>query len=539
MSAEITSGNDRQRTAIELVVVIGFCAFLFLYNLGAVGLVGADEPRYAQIAREMLASHQYVTPILYGQPWLEKPILFYWRAAISYKVFGVSDAAARLPSASLAFGLVILTYFWMKKFRPGAQLDAALVLGASALMIAYGRAASMDMSLAAPFCAAMLCWWGWHQTGQRWWLVVFYFFIAIGTLAKGPVAPFLAGLIVVGYAAVRRDWKLISGTLWIPGLLAYVVVALPWFVLVQMETPSFFRTFFLEHNLERFGTGKYHHPAPIWFFIPILLAAVAPWTTYVVAAMVDVVRDWQFRRRNQQELGDGLTLFLLLWTVIPVVFFSFSQSKLPGYILPAVPPALLLAAEYLHRQTEERTSPNYPLLVVHASLAAILIAALLIAPAKMLKLPPTPQAVFLAAAIGVVVFFGVLLSVAARGNAALRFVTLIPVILGVTFILKTVAPVIDATQSERPVASALSAAGVASNATVATFKAKREVEYGVAWYRNQPIKVYERLEIPASEHVVITRAGSEPELREILPGRELKKIGEFAPQRLEFFEVGK
>jgi hypothetical protein len=157
----------------------------------------------------------------------------------------------------------------------------------------------------------------------------------------------------------------------------------------------------------------------------------------------------------------------------------------------------------------------------------------------MLKLPPTPQAVFLAAAIGVVVFFGVLLSVAARGNAALRFVTLIPVILGVTFILKTVAPVIDATQSERPVASALSAAGVASNATVATFKAKREVEYGVAWYRNQPIKVYERLEIPASEHVVITRAGSEPELREILPGRELKKIGEFVPQRLEFFGVGK
>ena len=92
--------NDRKQTAVELIVVLGFCVFLFLYNLGAFGLVGADEPRYAQIAREMTERHQYVTPILYGQPWLEKPILYYWRAAVAFKLFGVSDAAARLPSAT-------------------------------------------------------------------------------------------------------------------------------------------------------------------------------------------------------------------------------------------------------------------------------------------------------------------------------------------------------------------------------------------------------------------------------------------------------
>ena len=152
--------NSRRQTLLELIVVVGFCAFLFFYNLGAFGLVGADEPRYAQIAREMVEHHQYVTPILYGQPWLEKPILYYWRAAVLYHFFGVNDMAARLPSATLALLLVVITYFWTRRFRPGAQMDAALMVAASAMMIAYGRAASMDMSLTVPFSVGMLCWWG-------------------------------------------------------------------------------------------------------------------------------------------------------------------------------------------------------------------------------------------------------------------------------------------------------------------------------------------------------------------------------------------
>jgi hypothetical protein len=144
----------------------------------------------------------------------------------------------------------------------------------------------------------------------------------------------------------------------------------------------------------------------------------------------------------------------------------------------------------------------------------------------------------LASAIGIAVFFGIFLAVIARGFAILRFVTLVPVILGVAFLLRTVAPVIDATQSERPVANALKADGVAANATVATFKARREVEYGLNWYRNQPIKVYERLEIPAGEHFVVTRIGSEPEMRDILPGRTIALIGNFPAQHLDFFRVG-
>lgn len=530
--------NPRFRLWFEIAIVIALCAFLYIYGLDAFGLVGADEPRYAQVAREMLQKHDWVTPILYGQPWLEKPILYYWRAMLAYTFFGVNDMAARLPSATLAIFLVVVTYFWTRRFRPGAQMDTALILAASAMMIGFGRAASTDMSLSAPFCAAMLCWWGWHQTQRRWWLVLFYVLLALATLAKGPVAPVLGGAIVLAYALVRRDRKLVTGTLWTPGILVFLLVALPWYIEVQLKTPQFFRVFFLEHNLERFSSNMFRHKQPFWYYLPVFVLAVLPWSTYVIAAMFDVFRDRRFRTQNAQEPGDGLPMFLLIWTAVPIAFFTASQSKLPGYILPAIPPALILGAEYIHRRMTERERPNMALLAIHAVIASIMIGALLIAPAQLAKAQLSTQIILSASVVSILVLFGILIFVFVRGLEFLRFVTLIPVILGVAFIVRNMAPLIDATQSERPVAARMESLGVEPNSTVATFKTRREVEYGVAWYRDQPVKVYERLEIPDAAHVVIARAGSVPELREILPGREVRRLGDYPPQGLEFYFVG-
>ena len=529
--------NPRLRLWFEIALLLVLCAFLYFYRLDAFGLVGADEPRYAQVAREMLQKHDWVTPILYGQPWLEKPILYYWRAMMAYEFFGANDLAARLPSATLTLFLVVVTYLWTRRFRPGAQLDTALILAASVMMIGFGRAASTDMSLSAPFCAAMLCWWGWHQTDRKWWLVLFYALMGLGMLAKGPIAPVLGGAIVVAYAVLRRDAKLVLRTLWIPGILVFLAVALPWYIEVQLKTPQFFRTFFLEHNLARFSSNMFRHKQPVWYYLPVFLVAVLPWTTYVIAAILDVFRDRRFRLKNKQEPGDGLPMFLLLWTAIPVVFFTASQSKLPGYLLPAIPPALILAAEYISRRVSEMDRPRLSLLGCHAALNAIMVGALLLAPARIARSPLNSQMIFTAVVIAVLVLLGIMLLVLSRGLEFLRFATLLPVILGVAFILRTVAPLVDATQSERPVAAQMASLGVAPNALVATFKARREVEYGLAWYRNQAIKSYERLEIPDSAHVVVTRSGSEPELREILPGREIKPLGEYPPQGLEFFAV--
>ncbi len=280
----------RRTLWLELLTVAGFCAFLFYFGLDAFGLVGADEPRYAQIAREMLARHDLVTPILYGSPWLEKPPLYYWRAMEAYAVLGVKDWVARLPSASAATFMIFVVYFFARAFRPGSQLNAALITAASAGVIGFARGAGTDMHLAAAFVVGMLAWWAWHLTDKKRWLAVFYFFMALGTVAKGPVAPFLAAVIIIIYAAVRRDWKLVPRTLWLPGIALFLAAALPWYIAVQMQNPGFLREFILQHNLERFSTNRYHHRQPFWYFVPVYLVGLMPWTALFVGAFVDAVR---------------------------------------------------------------------------------------------------------------------------------------------------------------------------------------------------------------------------------------------------------
>ena len=208
-----------QRAALiaDLLTLAIFCGFLFFYGLGSFGLVGADEPRYAQIAREMLARHDWVTPVLNGTAWLEKPVLYYWGAILSYKLFGVSDWAARVPSATMATLLVFSVYLFLRRFRPGSQLDGALIVASSVAMIGFARAASTDMPLTAMFGIALLAWYAWLETDEKRWLGAAYFFLALATLAKGPVAPFLALLIIVAFCLVLRDFKVLARMLWLPG----------------------------------------------------------------------------------------------------------------------------------------------------------------------------------------------------------------------------------------------------------------------------------------------------------------------------------
>jgi 4-amino-4-deoxy-L-arabinose transferase-like glycosyltransferase len=528
---------NRRIVVLELLLLVACCAFFFFYGLGSFGLLGADEPRYAQVAREMLARHDWVTPVLYGEPWLEKPPLLYWRAMVAYSVFGVSDWAARLPSATFAAFLVLFTYFWCWKFRPSIRLYAALMLASSAFMIGFARAASTDMSLAAPFGVSMLCWWGWHGSGHRGWLAAFYFFNALGMLGKGPVAPALAGVVIVAFAFIVRDRSLIWRTLWIPGILLFCAISLPWYVAVQMRNPQFLHVFIFEHNLARFGSNMFRHKQPFWYYIPVALLAVLPWTVLAIAALVNAGRNLRERFRAATQDDDGLSIFLLLWTVIPIVFFSISQSKLPGYILPAIPPLLLLSADYGSRKHEGSEQLPFWLIAAQAALIAVLMAVLFLAPAQLMRAAAPVQATMLAAVVGAFTFFVMAVFMLMRGFRMLRLGTLVAVILAVAFILRELPRYIDVTQSERLVSSAIQAAAPDVK-TVATFKARREVEYGVAFYRNQPVKVYERLEIPAGEHLVIASRGSESELREISPGRTITRVGEFTPQKLEFFMVG-
>ena len=532
------------RTRTDTLLLAGFCAFLFLYGLGQFGLIGADEPRYAQVAREMLERHDWITPVLGGQPWLEKPPLYYWQAMMAYALFGVSDWAARLPAALDATLLVLAVYFFLRRFRPGAELDGALITASSAGIIGYARAASMDMALAAVFTMAMLGWWAWRESGKKIHLAIFYAFIALGMLAKGPVAPLLAGLVILLYAAAVRDVRLILKTLWVPGILLFCALALPWYFAAQMRNPQFFQEFILEHNLGRFSKNLYHHTEPLWYYLPVTALALVPWTLFAIVGLVQTLRRWWAQRTSSQQIGVDLehqfAIFASCWLVMPVLFFSLSQSKLPGYTLPAIPAGGLLLADYLRqrlRQTEAKPVAIW-LAVLHALLAAVpFIPALLIAYLVTQHRLPGGQPITVALTIAFVLSAGIALTLVRRtGLPMLRFVTLIPVVLTIGAVLKLGSVALDQTLSARPLAKEI-ASMETHPLPLAVYHVRRELEYGLTFYRNQLTFNYDWGSVPPYEHLLVAPENSQPEIAKLAPGRRVSYLGHYAGQHVDYYWV--
>jgi 4-amino-4-deoxy-L-arabinose transferase-like glycosyltransferase len=549
--------QDRVR---ELLLLTGLCGFFFFFRLSGIGLLGPDEPRYAQVAREMLARHDWITPVLYGHTWLEKPILLYWGEMVSYLGFGVSDFAARVPSAVAATLLVLGVFLAVRHIRHDARLDAALMIASSVLIIGFARAAATDMLLASPLALSLLCWYCWYHDdytderpdarASRIYLVLFYAFNALAMLAKGPVAPGLAALVVIAFCVSQRNRQALLRTLDPVGIAAFFAVAAPWYVLVQLHTPEFFRVFFLQHNLARFGSNLYRHRQPFWYYVPVALAATVPWTVWMLQGLSDAWRGLHSRSEAEPEGEPALTfeVFLSIWAAVPIAFFSLSQSKLPGYILPAIPALLILAAVGVHRRAGLDERPHWLAVCFHAVLLSVLAAAICVAPRIMFKLPASPKSLMIAAMVGTITFLIVAFPLLTAGWRMLRFVTLLPLILVCGFVLRGLAPALDATQSSRPVAELLKAMDQPGTLPLATFALNRNTALGLAFYLDRRVAPYEGLEIspaiyelpaavPAGDHIVVAREGSLPLLRQLLPGRDVRFIGSYRAQRIEIYQV--
>jgi 4-amino-4-deoxy-L-arabinose transferase-like glycosyltransferase len=532
------------RTRTDALLLAGFCAFLFFYGLGQFGLIGADEPRYAQVAREMLQRHDWITPVLGGHPWLEKPPLYYWQAIVAYRILGVSDWAARLPSAIDATFLVLAVYFFLRRFQPGFELDGALIAASSGGIMGFARAASMDMALAAAFTIALLSWWTWHDTGKRMYLASFYGLLALGTLAKGPVAPFLAFLVILAYAAAVRELRLLLKTFWLPGIILFCVVALPWYFAVQARNPEFFREFIVEHNLGRFSKNLYHHTEPFWYYLPVTALALLPWTVFAIAGFARSLRmGWASRKAIGASRSDSeyrLRIFATCWLVLPVIFFSISQSKLAGYILPAIPAGALLLADYLrHRLEQNHARAVAPwLIILHALLAAApIVPALLIAYLITQHRLPGGQPMLVALAVAFVLCAGIALTLARKnGLRMFRFVTLIPVVLTVGAVMKLGSQALDATLSARPLAQELATVEVHQR-PLAVYHIRRELEYGLTFYRNQLSFNYDWGRVLPEEHLLVAQENSQAAIEKLLAGRRVSYLGHYAPQHVDYFWV--
>ena len=536
--------NPSQPSRTDLLLLVAFCVFLFLYGLGSFGLVGADEPRYAQVAREMLERSDWVTPTLQGKPWLEKPAFYYWQAMLSFRVLGVNDQTARIPSAIDAALMIAVIYFFLRRFRPGSELDGSIIAASCAGMVGFAHAAATDMPLAACFTIALLAWYAWYESQRKVYLASFYFFMALGTLAKGPVAPVLAALIILLFAGARRDWRVIARTLWIPGLVLYLAVALPWYVAVQMRNPEFFRIFILQHNLARFSENVYHHRYPFWFYVPVFLLASMPWTAMLMVAIVERGRHmWPMEKERALAREDSWGVFLLLWMFVPLVFFSLSQSKLPGYILPAVPAGALLVSDYVAgfagRGRQERKASPW-LAAAHGALCGILVFAAFSAGSIMMSRRLTwDRGNYVAAAIAAIFALSIFAALASRaGLRLLSRATIFAVVVSMAAIVRFAAPVIDKTQSARPVAESIQAFSHEA-VPVALFHVKREPEYGLEFYLNRPVEKYEDGRVPAAAHVVVAAQGSQSQVAQLVPGRRVSYLASIPAQKLDLYLVGK
>jgi 4-amino-4-deoxy-L-arabinose transferase-like glycosyltransferase len=515
----------------DWILLLAVPAFFFLWKLAAFGLIGADEPRYAQVAREMLARHDWVTPTLGGIPWLEKPPLYYWQAMIAFRLFGVSDWAARLPSVFDGFGMVLGVYWFLRRFRSGSELDGALVLATSVGIVGFARAASTDMPLTATFTIAMLAWYAWFESGDKKYLAEFYAFLALASLAKGPIAPFLAGVLILIFAAVQRSAKIALKTLWIPGLLLGCAIALPWYCLVQLRNPQFFHEFIMEHNLARFGSNLYHHPEPFWYYIPVTFLGWVPWSIIAIATLVVAFR----QLRN--PVADTLRTFLLIWIGVVVIFFSMSQSKLPGYVLPMIPAGAILITRFVSGQSSEKIATwlQFLLSASHALLGGALVFAALVVQYLVLEHRVPWDAAGVPLIVATVLAVAILVLLVRFDSRALRLATLVPTILAFAIAMRFGALRLDETLSARPVANELANLD-SHHLPVAVFLAPRETEFGLAFYRNQIISNYQMRQIPPGEHIVVAAQGFQRSIAKE-SGRNVTHLGNFPPQKLEYFYV--
>lgn len=330
--------------------VLYVCFFSGLNNLG---LVGPDEPRYAWVAREMAESGDWVTPRLYGEPWFEKPVLYYWGAAAAFRVFGVNEFAARLPSALAALlATLALAALARRLYGKLAAQFVVLMLPTCVGMFGFARAATTDMLFSAALtlamaCATVLVGFPAGTRPERYWLLLFGGALGLGMLAKGPAAIVLAAGSVFFWVIVTRKWREAFRLARPETVVAVAVVALPWYVECALRNPDFLRVFFIAHNFERFLTPIFQHQQPFWFYGPILLLGLLPWTVLLLGSMADGIR-----AVRERTLRDSSGFFLACWAVFPIFFFSISKSKLPGYILPAIPTLVLLLARSLAHAIE-------------------------------------------------------------------------------------------------------------------------------------------------------------------------------------------
>jgi len=344
--------NDLYNAKKVVWALLAAFVLVSLYMLGARTLVPPDEGRYAEMAREMLQHGDWITTRLNGIKYFEKPPLQTWMNALTFAAFGLGEWQARLWTGLCGIGAVLLSgYTGRRLFSARAGFYAALVLGSSMFWVAGAQINSLDMSLstmmAIALCALLLAQRDAATAAEnRNWMLVCWAGMALAVLAKGLIGVVLPGAVLVIYSAVSRDaaiWKRLHLG---KGLLLLLAIAAPWFVLVALKNPEQPHFFFVHEHWERFLLKTHHREGPWYYFLVLLIPGLMPWLGLLPQALLQAT--------EREKTCFQPKLLLLIWAVFILFFFSYSSSKLPGYILPIFPAVAMLIATYLENASRRQ-----------------------------------------------------------------------------------------------------------------------------------------------------------------------------------------
>lgn len=350
----------------DAALILGLQALLLIFRLGQIPLLGPDEPRYSRVAVEMARANELVTPTLLGEPWLEKPPLYYWLAGLLFRIFGETEFAARGPAVLAALLLTAVTgLMGARLFGASCGTFAMIIVATTPLVFAYGRAASMDMLLAALVTGASGLFLlsirgiaGPAATPGAWVLM------GLAVLAKGPIGALIPLGVAVATAVGLRRFEL-ARVVTPLSLGLFLVVAGPWFVAVYLDQGfHFIEVFILNHNVQRFTSTVHNHPGPFYYYLPVLLLGIFPWTGLIAPAVGAASR-----------MGRVSGISIAAWLGVPLLLFSLAGSKLPGYILPCLPPLAIGLAF----ATRDLRIPERALVRRVAGIIGLIVAAVLLA----------------------------------------------------------------------------------------------------------------------------------------------------------------
>jgi len=357
-----------QKESVLISTLIAICLILFFFNLGDRALWDIDEGMHAATSKDMVLSGDWLTPKYKGEKFYDKPPLHNWLVAISFMIFGFTEFAARLPAALLGSGCVMVTYLMGRQiFGPITAFLSAAVLATSAEYFVLSRVVVHDISLAFFITLTLaLFYLGYkNENLRRRLFLVGYAAMGFSVLAKGPVGVLLPVTIIGLFLIFKKQMGFLKQMQVGWGILIFLVVASPWYILISLKDPEYFNLFFIKQNLGNFFSADVRHPEPIYFYIPVLVGGMFPWSMFLPLALF---RGFRTRRTSN---SDG-TLFALIWFFTIFIFFSLASSKLGTYILPLFPAAALLMGALL-RDLIDGSSPGFDKGIFYSYLPVVIV----------------------------------------------------------------------------------------------------------------------------------------------------------------------